>query len=161
DLIALRDQSIDSTSCLLPFIYSRICWAAGLGFLIATVLRLLPTRPTVVRDERTVTVDIAKELGHRPVGDGKYRHVAKIGLNALFRVAFTTLTVAVPGLPAAWDGLTILHLSDLHFYGTPGSEYYDAVVRRCVAAGPPDLLVISGDIIDGPKYLDWIEPVLS
>jgi predicted MPP superfamily phosphohydrolase len=161
DLLALRDQSIDSTSYLIPFVYSRICWMAGLGFLIATMLRLLPHRPAVVRDERTETVDIAKELGHRPVGDGKYRHVAKIGFNDLFRVEFTTLTLAVPGLPASWDGLTILHLSDLHFYGTPGREYYDTVVRRCLAAGPPDLLVVSGDIIDGPQYLDWIEPVLS
>jgi predicted MPP superfamily phosphohydrolase len=161
DLLALRDRSIESTSLIPAFVYSRICWVAGLSFLMVTGLRLLRVRPAVVREERTETVDIAKELGHRPVGDGKYKHVAGIGLNDLFRVDFTALTLTVPGLPAAWDGLTILHLSDLHFYGTPGREYYDAVVRRCVAAGPPDLLVISGDIIDGPAYLDWIEPVLS
>ena len=125
------------------------------------MLRLLRRRPAVVLDERTETVDVAKELGHRPVGDGKYRRVAAVGLNDLFRVDFTTLTLAVPGLPAAWDGLTVLHLSDLHFYGTPGREYYESVVRRCVADGPPDLLVISGDIIDGQEYLDWIEPILG
>ena len=64
-------------------------------------------------------------------------------------------------MPSAWDGLTILHLSDLHFYGTPGQEYYHAVIRHCVAAGTPDLFVLSGDIIDGEKYLDWIGPILS
>jgi len=161
DLLALRDQSVESISYFPAFAYSRICWAAGLSFLIVTALRLLLPRPAAVREERTETVDVARELGHRPVGDGKYRNVARIGLNDLFRVDFTTLTLAVPGLPAAWNGLTVLHLSDLHFYGTPGREYYDAIVRRCVAAGPPDLLVISGDIIDGPQYLDWIGPVLG
>jgi predicted MPP superfamily phosphohydrolase len=161
DLLALRDQSIESTSYLLPFAYSRACWVAGLAFLMVTAARLLRRRPAVVLEERSETVDVARELGHRPVGDGKYRRVAAVGVNDLFRVDFTTLTLAVPGLPAAWDGLTILHLSDLHFYGTPGREYYDAVVRRCVADGTPDLLVLSGDIIDGPEYLDWIEPTLS
>ena len=28
-------------------------------------------------------------------------------------------TLHLPRLPAAWDGLTILHLSDLHLCGTP------------------------------------------
>ena len=161
DLLALRDRSIESSSYLLPFLYSRACWVAGFAFLIVTVVRLLRRRPAVVMDERTETIDIAKELGLRPVGDGKYRRVAGVGINGLFRVDFTTLTLAVPGLPAAWDGLTILHLSDLHFYGTPGRDYYDAIVRHCVAGGTPDLLVLSGDIIDGPQYLDWIEPVLG
>jgi uncharacterized protein len=54
----------------------------------------------------------------------------------------------------------ILHLSDLHFYGTPSREYFDVVIRRCMADGIPDLLILSGDIIDGSKYLDWIEPIL-
>jgi uncharacterized protein len=161
DLMALRDQSIESTSYLLPFVYTRVCWLAGIAFLTVTAVRLVRRRPSVVLDERTETVDVAKELGHRPVGNGKYRRIAAVGINDLFRVDFTTLTLRVPDLPAAWDGLTILHLSDLHFYGTPGREYYDFVIRRCVADGTPDLLVVSGDIIDGQEYLDWIEPVLS
>jgi hypothetical protein len=64
-------------------------------------------------------------------------------------------------MPAGWDGLTILQLSDLHFYGTPAREFYEFVVRRSMADGVPDLVVLSGDIIDDDQYLDWIEPVLS
>lgn len=161
ELLGLSRGAVETGPGLFPAAYVWACWLAGVVFLIVTFGRLLRSRPAVVLDERTETVDIAKELGHRPVGDGKYRHVAKVPVNDLFRVDFTTLSLAVPGLPAAWDGLTVLHLSDLHFYGTPAREYYDAVVRRCVSAGPPDLLVLSGDIIDGEKYLDWIEPILS
>jgi uncharacterized protein len=161
DLVGLSRAAIEAGTWNAPVAYVWLCWLAGAAFLVVTLARVLRRRPAVVLDERTETVDVAKELGRRPVGDGKYKHVAAVGLNDLFRVDFTSLTLAVPGLPAAWDGLTILHLSDLHFYGTPAREYYDAVVRRCVAAGPPDLLVISGDIIDGPQYLDWIEPILA
>ena len=161
DLVTLTREAVESGSRLAAAVYTWVCWLAGGAFMVVTLIRVLRPRPAVVLDERTETVDIARELGHRPVGDGKYRKVAAIGRNDLFRVDFTRLTLAVPGLPAAWDGLTVLHLSDLHFYGTPAREYYDAVVRRCAADGTPDLLVISGDIIDGPQYLDWIEPTLS
>ena len=106
-------------------------------------------------------MDVAKELGRRPVGDGKYRRIAELNFIDLFHVEFTTLTLAVPGLPRAWDGLNILQLGDLHFYGTPGREYFESVVRRCMADRVPDLFVLSGDIIDDRKYLDWIEPVLG
>src|SRR4051812_26268342 len=113
DLMALRDLSIESTPYLLPFVYTRVCWLAGIAFLTVTTVRVFRRWPAVVLDERTETVDVAKDVGHRPVGDGKYRRVAALGINDLFRVDFTTLSLTVPGLPAAWDGLTILHLSDL------------------------------------------------
>jgi uncharacterized protein len=161
DLLGLSRQAIEAGSGVVPAVYVWLCWPVGIVFLVVTLARCLHRSPAIVLDERTETIDIAKELGHRPVGDGKYKRIAAIGFNDLFRVEFTTFTLAVPGLPPAWDGLTILHLSDLHFYGTPGREYYDAVIRRGVSAGPPDLLVLSGDIVDGPQYLDWIEPILS
>src|SRR5262249_13061681 len=40
-------------------------------------------------------------------------------------------------------------------------DYFDFVVRRCMAHGVPDLLVLGGDVIDDRQYLDWIEPVLG
>ena len=105
---------------------------------------------------------MAKELGRRPVGDGKYRRVAELPFIDLFRVEFTTLDTRCPWTAegVGWARLSC-NSSDLHFYGTPGREYFDFVVRRCMADGVPDLLVLSGDIIDDRKYLDWIEPVLS
>lgn len=142
-------------------LYLFCLMVAGLIFVIATVSRLMRRNPACVVGEGTTTIDIEKELGHRPVGDGKYRRVAAMKLNDLFNVDFTRLELRVPGLPPAWDGVTILHLSDLHFYGTPGRDYFDAVVRHCVADGPADLLVLSGDIVDGPQYLDWIRLVLE
>lgn len=161
DLLALGRDAWNEGSYLVPVAGAWLCVLAGLGFGLVTAYRLVPRRPAVLLDERTETLDVAKELGHRPVGDGKYRKLAGLAMNDIFRVEFTTLTLAVPGLPAAWDGLTVLHLSDLHFYGTPGREFFEAVVRRCQAWPTPDLLVVSGDIIDRPEYLDWVGPVLG
>jgi uncharacterized protein len=162
DLIELGRSASTDGSYRLPVAYAGLCLlAGGVAFPAVTVWRLIRPRPAVVRDEQTEIVDVAKELGGRPVGDGKYRRIAELAVMDLFRVEFTTLTLAVPGLPRAWDGLTILQLSDLHFYGTPGREYFEIVVRRCMATGVPDLFVLNGDVIDDQKYLEWIEPVLG
>ena len=133
---------------------------AWLIFPLATVRRWLHRPPEFVQ-ESTTTIDVAKELGHAPYGDGKHVAVAKVPFNNIFRVDFTTLTVHLPNLPAEWDGLTLLHLSDLHFYGTPSRDYYDVIVKKCVADGVPDLLLITGDIVDGKQYIDWIGPILK
>ena len=161
NLIELAAAARNEVWLLIPAVYAWVCVGAAGWFVAVTIWRLRPRRPTVLLDERTETVDVAKEFGRRPVGDGKYRRVAELAFNDLFHVDFTTLTLAVPGLPRAWDRLSILQLGDLHFYGTPGREYFDFVVRRCMADGVPDLFVLSGDIIDDRKYLDWIEPVLA
>jgi predicted MPP superfamily phosphohydrolase len=158
DLVELGRSTLADGSNLIPVGYVWICVAFGaIWFPAVTLMRLVRKPPAVVLDERTTTVDFEKELGHRPVGDGKHRKIADLKLLDLFSVEFTTLTLTVPGLPAAWDGLTILHLSDLHFYGTPGREFFEAIIRRCAAEETPDLLVLSGDVIDERKYLDWID----
>lgn len=158
----LAQWALDDSWFLLPAAYVWLCVLLGaVVFPAVTVGRLLQRRPSVVLDERTETVNVAKELGCPPLGDGKWRRMATLPMNDLFNVEFTTITLDVPGLPPAWDGLTILHLSDFHFYGTPAREYFEFAIRRSMVDGEPDLVVLSGDIIDHPRYLNWIEPVFQ
>jgi predicted MPP superfamily phosphohydrolase len=63
-------------------------------------------------------------------------------------------------LPPALDGLTIAHLSDLHMTGKVGREFYDAIVDETNALAP-DLIAITGDILEKTKCLPWIEPTLG
>ena len=161
DLHRLGSNAIERGELILPAAYTAITVLAGVAFVLVTILRLIRKNPAVVLNETSRIVDVAKELGHRPVGDGKHRHVAGFSINQLFRVEFAEIQLHVPGLPTSWDGLHILHLSDLHFYGTPGREYFECVVSRAMADGIPDLVIISGDIIDDAEYLAWIEPVLA
>lgn len=49
--------------------------------------------------------------------------------------------------------LRILHLSDLHFVGTPGTAYYEFAVRTALQQ-QVDLILFSGDLIDRPELLN-------
>jgi predicted MPP superfamily phosphohydrolase len=64
-----------------------------------------------------------------------------------------TLDVGVAGLPSALDGLTILHLSDLHA-GTPSLNL--RAFRKAVDFGVEcgaDLVALTGDIVSHPRAL--------
>lgn len=64
-------------------------------------------------------------------------------------------------LPAEWDGVRVMQLSDLHFYEYSSSEFYENVSRR-IKALSPDLIVITGDMVHfGNRHLDKVEAFLS
>jgi hypothetical protein len=156
------DKTISSSVLqVLPGVYLWACWAVGLGVLPAvTVRRLLRRGPEALQSNHTQTVDVVGQLGYRPVGNGKYRHLARLPGNQVFQVDFTEKTLCWPGLPPAWDGLSLLHLSDLHLCGTPGKDFYFQVVDRC-REWRPDIVAITGDIVDSPHHHRWVLPVLG
>jgi uncharacterized protein len=56
--------------------------------------------------------------------------------------------IELPGLPPALAGYRIAHLSDLHVGPTLGGAFVADLVRRTREAHP-DLVVITGDLVDG------------
>ena len=89
-------------------------WSCAGGNTVATV----PARPCS-RKQCTHMIDVAARLGYKPAGRGKDSLMARLPGNEIFQVDLSEKTLSLPRLPAAWDGLTILHLSDLHLHGTP------------------------------------------
>jgi predicted MPP superfamily phosphohydrolase len=145
----------------LVWAYFMVCWVLGLGvFPLVTVLRLARRTPAALLKNDTLTVDVAKELGYKPAGTGKHRRLACLPFNQVFQVDFTERTLWLPRLPAAWDGLKVLHLSDLHLCGTPDRAFYSHVMDRC-RAWDPDLVALTGDVVDSDKHHRWIIPVLG
>jgi uncharacterized protein len=141
--------------------YALVCLPVGLLlFPAVTVRRLLRRPPAALLSNHTKTVDVAAALGHRPVGRSKYRALAHLPGNEIFRVDFAERTLALPDLPAAWDGLTILHLSDLHLCGTPDRVFHQHVMDRC-REWEPDLVAVTGDIVDSKRHHRWVVPVLG
>ena len=69
----------------------------------------------------------------------------------------TYTEAALSGLPGEFDGYTVVHLSDLH-----GHEYGEGSLRLLerVAQEKPDLIVITGDLIDQEGQLQMI-PALA
>jgi len=65
------------------------------------------------------------------------------------RLRMTRLDVAIVGLPRSLDGLRIAHISDLHLGPTAHREALRDAIDR-VNALEPDLVCVSGDLIDSP-----------
>ena len=67
-------------------------------------------------------------------------------------------TVSDPRLPAAFDGLRIAHLSDLH-----GKEFGRDNTRLLaeVAALQPDLIALTGDFIDQSEQIEILPSLLD
>ncbi len=155
----------------LPWLSSEFAWphlvtlyvlvCAAVGFIalpLNTAARLLRSDPSL--DKQSRVLDVAKHLGRRPLGHNRKRLLASLPGSEAFQVELVQRTLVLPRLPAAWDGLTILHLSDLHFLGTPGRDYFQFVMDRC-AEWQPDLVALTGDITDTNRHIRWIMPVLG
>jgi predicted MPP superfamily phosphohydrolase len=140
-------------------LYVLACAGVGLIALpLNTMSRLLRRDPSLEKQSRIL--DVVKHLDHRPIGDNKQRLLTYLPGNEVFQVEFVERTLSLPRLPAAWDGLTILHLSDLHFQGTPDRDFFRFVMDRC-AEWQPELVAVTGDIVDSSRHMRWIVPVLG
>ena len=60
----------------------------------------------------------------------------------------TELAVRLPGLPKALDGMSIVHLTDIHVGNLIERRFMDELVRRANAL-KPDLVAVTGDLVDG------------
>jgi predicted MPP superfamily phosphohydrolase len=149
-----------STWNLLGLAYLCACLLAALvGLPLATARRWL-RRVEALTSNHTETVDVAQQLGYVPMGRGFWRHLTRLPGNEVFRVDFTEKRLRLARLPAAWQGLTLLHLSDLHLNGTPDRRFFERVIDRC-GEWEPDLVAVTGDIVDDPEHHRWIIPVLG
>jgi predicted MPP superfamily phosphohydrolase len=140
-------------------VYVLVCAAVGLVALPADVAaRLLRHDPA--EDGPSRVLDVAKHLGYRPAGRGRGRLLAALPANQVFQVELVERTLRLPRLPAGLDGLTVLHLSDLHLRGTPDRDWYRFVMDRC-AEWSPDLVALTGDVVDSWHHMRWVVPVLG
>ena len=147
----------------LPFFvqgWMAICMAGFIGFSWA-VIRYWTHRPPPQQIEFSSTiVDFEAELDSRPVGVGPYASLLDFPVNDCFRVEFTERTFQFDRLPKAWDGLSILHLTDLHFTGAIDLPFFEAVFARA-AQWDYDIAVITGDVLDSEELLDWLPKTLG
>jgi predicted MPP superfamily phosphohydrolase len=139
--------------------YLAVCFAVAVFWLPwVTVRRLLRSHPP--GSKRGEVVNVERQLGRQPRGQGHHAFLAHLPGNEIFQVEYVERTLHPARLPAAWDGLTILHLSDLHLHGTPDQDYYAIILDRC-AAWHPDIVCITGDIADSARHHEWIGPLLG
>jgi uncharacterized protein len=132
---------------------------------VVTLLRLAFLQyhhrlPSIVRFRGRRRLDInpaaaavdASELDHHPLN--------RLPRNETLQLDLAQWILDVPRLPPKLDGLSIVHLSDLHFTGLIGKAFFREVVRAANDL-QPDLICITGDIMDHAACFDWLPDILG
>lgn len=150
------------TSVLRPAVqfYVALCAAVAIGL---GPLAVVHRRRARLQNAAIMSVerrDLGKELGLRLAGGTSTRLLSSVPGNQTLLLEITRKSLTIPRLPAELNGLTICHLTDLHFTGRVPRAYFDEVVRQANALAP-DLTLITGDLVDKPHCLDWLAPTLG
>jgi len=143
------------------FGYAGLCWVAALIAVPCWAIpKLLERTPDLLASNDTHVLDIQKRLGFTPLHGFENRLWSRLPGNQILQVAVQEKTLRLPDLPRGLDGLRIAHLSDLHMTGRLGREFYDLVVDE-TNAWEPDLIAITGDILEKAACLPWISQTLG
>jgi uncharacterized protein len=143
--------------------YGVLCWIAGTVALARWFRRQTRRPPQVIRSHTITRLDMAARNGDgaEPVIDpGEHHMLCRLPGKQTLQLDIAERGLEIARLPAALEGLTISHLSDLHFTGRIGKDYFEEVVRLSNVF-EPDLVAITGDLIDVSQCIDWIPDTLG
>ncbi len=139
---------------LITFYYYAV---VGLGWLF--VIRWLYRKiyfklPPNVLASKTEYLNLKKEL-KAPLLHGRFpKLLGLFPFNEALLLTRQRMTIELE-IPPELDGLKICQLSDLHFTGEVDLRYFERVVKEANQF-EPDLVVITGDLVDSAKCIDWI-----
>jgi hypothetical protein len=141
--------------------YIGVCVIAVVRVSVAWFARRAASQgPTPLLANHTRTVDLAKGMTEPPVTGFKARVLSRVPGNQILQLDLNDKELVVPGLPAGLDGLSIAHISDLHFTGGIARSVFDAVIDRACEMDA-DLVALTGDVVDHTHCIEWIVPTLS
>ena len=145
----------------LVIAYAGLCVLWGGGTSILWLLSGLFNRPTkLLVSNHTIALDLASRL--RGADEVRFlgRLAAPLPGNQIHRLDVNEKTLSVPGLPAGLRGFSIAHLTDFHFSGRISAAYFREVVNATNDL-QPDLVAITGDIVDVASCIAWIPETLG
>ncbi|HEY0780007.1 MAG TPA: metallophosphoesterase [Gemmatirosa sp.] len=170
--VAAAVAAVYTTAPLVAFLARRGAWrryptAAFRLFVVRPALYaqlLLPIVATV----GLVGLLVGAPFGHALTA-GRWAAASALVVGSLIllvgwigsrRLVVREVEARVPGLPAAFDGLRVVQLSDLHV-GPQTSRHFLARAARAAAALRPDLVVLTGDLVDDRAedvagFAEWV-----
>lgn len=104
--------------------------------------------------------DVAKALGFKPLAGPVAKFFGAIPGNEALTLSIDRMRLAIPRLPIELEGLTIAHLSDLHMTGRIERDFYTYLARQ-VNDLRPDVIAITGDVIERETCWPWLEASLG
>jgi predicted MPP superfamily phosphohydrolase len=151
-----------------PAAWPPVIWGYAASCLVVSVVllpgittaRWLRRPPPGVRGWSAI-MDLGQRYGDDGLaGSGRGGLLLRLPGNDSLKLQRRQWSVPLAALPPALDGLSMLHLSDLHFSRAYGRRYFEAVAAEA-AAMPADLVLFTGDLLDDDACLDWVVPVLG
>lgn len=165
--------AVYTTAPLVAFLARRGAWrrypsAAFRLFVVRPALYTQLLLP-VTAGAALLGLAVGAVFGDAAAG-GRVAALAALALGALVlfagwvgsrRLVVREVEARVPGLPKAFDGLRLVQLSDLHV-GPQTSRHFLARAARAAAALRPDLVVLTGDLVDDRAedvagFAAWVE----
>ncbi len=139
--------------------YLVVCWIVAVLTVGRWIWRhVLRRPPAVLRWHRSRSLDLTGTA--REEEDHAHHFLVHLPGNETLQLDVEERAIDIPRLDPALDGLLILHLSDLHFTGRVGKAYFQDVVHLGNQL-EPDLIAITGDLMDNNDCIDWIPDTLG
>lgn len=140
----------------LTYFYVFGCILLGFFFIARWSWRKIALRlPTSVIESRRDWRDLELELETPLLHGSLAKILGRVPFNEVRKLTQQRLTFALD-VPRELDGLKICQLSDLHFTGQLGIEYFQRIVELANEF-QPDITLVTGDILDDADCLDWIQ----
>ena len=128
---------------LIPSVWMGAAWLFTIGLLCSDAIALLVDLDTSVRFHRSRVYVLALGLGG----------FLFFAVPRAFRAPpVKRVRIGLPRWPKALDGYRIAQISDVHIGPLLGARFAESVTRA-VNDLRPDLIVITGDLVDGPVRL--------
>jgi predicted MPP superfamily phosphohydrolase len=140
-------------------LYLAVCWISAAIVVPSWLWRhVLHRPPAVVRYHRRR--NLMRRAPPPETAEQPHHFVVRVPGNQSLSLDLTERAIDVPRLPQALDGLSLVHLSDLHFTGRIGKHYFQEMVRLSNEL-QPDIVVLTGDLVDRVRCIDWIPDTLG
>lgn len=122
-------------------------------------LRSHPERRSGVRVTSRRTHMLA-EGDRQAFAPGPARWIGRLPGNQVLALSVEELEAPIPGLPAGLDGLRIAHVTDTHLSGRIARRVFEELAE-VTNQGAPDLILLTGDLVEFDRCLPWVAPVFG
>ncbi len=138
--------------------------ACAMWSIVAVGLRLWlvfhPERRGALAENHTTRINLRQEAPQPLAAPGVSDWLTRLPGNQVFQLCIQEKQLPIPRLTAQHQGVRVAHLSDLHMSGRITKSYFERVVDH-VNGCEPDIVAITGDLVERNECLNWIPDTIG
>jgi predicted MPP superfamily phosphohydrolase len=140
--------------------FAASCMAGGVAIAQWIWRRFLRGTPRVERSRHEERVAAGAIPPDPPAQNLLARLLLSVPGNQMRDLRVTHCEIEIPRLDPSLDGLSVVHLSDIHLTGLIDRSYFE-YAAQLVREWSPDLVAVTGDLVDDNACLDWLPDTLG